>query len=206
MLYVDIPFPDRIAFGAKSQAQWSTDVAAVLSGHESTNQNWTQSRHVYDVSLAVRLQSDYVLVRDHFHAMRGRAKSFPFKDYLDFEVSSTQGVPSTAGATWSMRKRYGTGAYVWDRIITRPVLGTILVYRTRSAVVTNATPNATINYATGGVVMASHVSGDAYTWAGQFFVPCRYDTDILPGAIVNKHPSGELIVQCDSIPVLEVRE
>jgi hypothetical protein len=56
----------------------------------------------------------------------------------------------------------------------------------------------------GGVV----ADGDILSWSGSFRVPCRYDTDELPGMIVNKErrDDGEFWVTCESIPVLEVKE
>jgi hypothetical protein len=50
--------------------------------------------------------------------------------------------------------------------------------------------------------------GDVYTWSGEFWVPCRYGADQLPAAIINKEPAadGELLVECGSISVVEVRE
>jgi uncharacterized protein (TIGR02217 family) len=209
MQFVDVQFPDCIAFGAQSDSTWSTDVAAVLSGHEITNQNWEDARHLFDVSFAVRTASDYRMVRTHFHEVRGRAKAFPFKDFLDFSALATEGVmllddSDSPPGDYQMYKRYGSGAYAYDRKITRPVSGTITVFRTRAAVTT--TIAATIDYSTGLVTVTGHVVGDIYTWSGNFNVPVRYDTDRLPAMAINKESEGELLVQCGSIPICEVRE
>lgn len=210
MEFVDIEFPRRIAFHARAEAQWNTAVTAMLSGFEATNQNWAQTRHAYDAGLAIRTASEYLQVKTHFHAMRGRAKSFPFLDPIDHEVSQAAGVLTASGSDWQMFYRYGTGDGVYDRKITRPHTGTIAVFRTRSGVTTNVTGSATITYTTGIVAITGDVDGDTYAWSGEFFVPCRYDIDRLPGAIIDKQPQGrqnpELLVDCDSIPLLEVRE
>lgn len=210
MEFVDMEFPRRIAFHALAEAQWNTQLTAQISGFEVTNQNWSQTRHAYDVGFAIRSASDYLLVKTHFHAMRGRAKSFPFLDPIDFKVSQTAGVLIASGSDWQMVYRYGSGAGVYDRKITRPRTGTVAVFRTRSGVMSNVTGSATITYTTGKVAITGHVGGDTYAWSGEFFVPCRYDVDRLPGAIVDKQPPGratvELLVECDSVPMLEVRE
>lgn len=210
MEFVDIEFPRRIAFHATAEAQWMTQLTAMNSGFEATNQNWSQTRHAYDVGLAIRTASDYLQVKTHFHAMRGRAKSFPFLDPIDYKVSQEAGVLTAAGSDWQMFYRYGSGAGVYDRKITRPRTGTIAVFRTRSGVTTNVTGSATIDYTTGIVAITGNAGGDTYAWSGEFFVPCRYDVDRLPGAITDKQPPGraapELLVSCDSIPMLEVRE
>jgi uncharacterized protein (TIGR02217 family) len=214
MSFVNIPFPDCIAFGAQSDVMWRTNIVQSIGGYESANQNWEDAKHVYDVSFAVRTASDYQDIREHFNQVRGRANTFPFKDYLDFEVTggvllSAAGAIPAASGTFYLHKRYGSGGSLWDRKITRPDSTLTGVYRTRSAVVTNILgTDAVVTYTTGAVALANHVGGDTYTWAGTFKVPCRYDTDRLPAAIINKQPgqNGELLVDVQSIPIIEVRE
>ena len=209
--FVNIPFPDCIAFGAQSDPIWSTEIAATRAGWETVAELWDQSKHVFDVSFAVRTATDYGLVRTHFHQVRGRSKTFPFKDYLDFAAESDEGVSAVAEVTsdgWQLFKRYGSGASAYDRKITRPKSGTLTIYRTRSAVTTNVTGSATIDYTDGTFSVSGDAPGDVYTWAGEFWVPCRYGADQLPAAIINKQPApgGEFWVECGSISVLEVRE
>lgn len=210
MEFVDMEFPRRIAFQATAEAQWMTQLTALNSGFEATNQNWSQTRHAYDVGLAIRTASDYLQVKTHFHAMRGRAKSFPFLDPIDYKVSQAAGVLIASGPNFQMFYRYGPGAGVYDRKITRPRSATIAIFRTRAGVTSDVTGSSTIDYTTGVVTIDGTADGDTYAWAGEFFVPCRYDVDRLPGAIVDKQSPGrtnpQLLVTCDSIPMLEVRE
>lgn len=206
MDFVDIEFPPRIAFNARAEASWLTTLTTLLSGFESTNQEWSQTRHFYDAGLAIRVASEYLEVKAHFHAVRGRAKSFPFFDPIDHDVSQAAGVLTASGSDWQMYYRYGSGGSAYDRKITRPKTGTVTLYRTRSGVTTVI--SGTISYTTGLVTISGHVAGDTYAWSGQFFVPCRYDIDRLPGVIVNKQggEAGELFVDCDSVPIVEIRE
>lgn len=218
MIIIDTPFPERISFGARSEPEWSTELAATVAGFEATNQNWSNAKHAFDVSLSVRTADDYIAVRAHFHSARGRAKGFLFKDPLDFEVAAADGVSDEAEASSSgfqMFKRYGSGADVYLRKITRPVSGTVQIFRTRGASTTDVTGSATIDYGDdstdepGGTFdVSGDAPGDIYTWAGEFRVPCRYGVDRLPSVIVNKQPGsdGQLLVQCDSIPVYEIRD
>jgi uncharacterized protein (TIGR02217 family) len=214
MQYVDIAFPECIAFGAQSDPTWETVVTVNTGGYENTNQNWSHARHVYDVSFSVRTASDYLLIRNHFHEVRGRARSFPFKDFLDFEASAANGAvlslalaaPAASG-TYYLFKVYGS-TQPYRRRITRPD-NPVAVYRTRSGVTTDITgTDAVVTYTTGAVAIANHVAGDTYAWAGSFKVPCRYESDRLPAAAVNKGPgeAGELLVTCGAITVIEVRE
>lgn len=219
MQYVALDFPPRIAFGARSEPAWQTALARVHGGAESTNQDWENNRHYFDVSLAVRTQDDYADVRAHFNVMRGRAKKFRFRDPLDHHTNesgmSESGEdtrqPALALATanhYQATKRYGSGADAYDRKITR-LVSPVKVYRTRSAVVTDITGATTIGMDTGEFVVTGHLSGDTYNWTGTFDVPSRYDTDRLPAEIVNKQPAqnaARLYVKAGSIPIVEVRE
>ncbi len=214
MVFVDVAFPDRIAMGAQSDAEWSTALTAVVGGQESTNENWEDALHRFDASLSVRTATTYALARTHFHEVRGRARKFPFKDFLDFRVTTAQGklldatgVEPAANGTYRLHKRYGS-TNPWDRRITRPDTP-IQVFRTRAAVTTDITgAGAAVTYAGGTVVISGHVAGDTYTWSGTFKVPCRYDIDRLPAAAINKQPApgGDLLVDCGPIPICEVRE
>lgn len=208
MDYLDEPFPERIAFGAQSEPMWFTDVATTFGGQEATNQNWSQVRHAFDVTFAIRTATDYADVRAHFHMARGRAKKFRFKDFLDYEATSA---PLTATATpnvYQCYKRYGSGSDAYDRIITRPVEISMAIFRTRASVTTNITGSSTIDDETGLVTVTGHVGGDTYTWSGEFDVPCRYDTDRLPARAISKNPQagGDLIVESGTIMLIEVRE
>jgi uncharacterized protein (TIGR02217 family) len=211
MLIIDAPFPERIAFGARSEPGWLTELAVTSAGWESTNQRWAHTRHAYDVSLAVRTADDYALVRAHFHKVRGRAKGFLFKDPLDFSATVDDGVTDIADQSsdgWQLFKRYDSGTDAYDRRITRPVSGSLAIWRTRGMSTTNVTGSCSIDHDTGIFSVSGDAPGDVYTWSGQFRVPCRYDVDRLPTVIVNKQPGadGQLFVQCDAIPLVEVRE
>ena len=206
MEYVNSQLPQCVSFGAQADAMWSTNIVALTSGVEASNQNWQDCRHMYDISYGVRTPTDYNTIRSHFHTMRGRSKSFPFRDPIDNTAVQADGFileGSDSPSVWQMYKRYGTGADAYDRKITRPV-ATPTVYRTRSAVVSTITP--TIDYTTGVVTLSGHVAGDTYNWAGSFLVPCRYDTDRMPALVVDRESAGDLLVRTDSIMIVEVRE
>lgn len=208
MQMIATEFPPRLAFGSRADPTWSTTISAAMSGYESAVLNWAHVRHTYDVSFAVRTKSDYDDIRDHFHQARGRGKKFLFRDPLDHSVSGAEGTTVEAGGGYQLTKTYGSGGDTYVRKITRPKSGTVAIFRTRTGVTTNVTANCTISYTTGTFTVSGHSNGDVYTWTGEFYVPCRYDTDRLPAAIINKEPgaAGELFVSCDGIPVVEVRE
>lgn len=210
MIFKNIEFPRGIAMGAQVAPGWSTAIAQTVAGFEHTQQNWSNSRSSYDVSFAVRSASEYQLVLSHFHTVRGRAYSFPFRDPLDFKVDGSTGVllpgDGSPSIGFQLGKRYGIGVDAWERRIHLPSSNdSLIIYRTRAQVV-SPVPAPQINYADGSVLIPDHLPGDTYTWAGRFFTECRYDTDRLPAVIVDREGSdGDLLVQCSSIPIVEVR-
>lgn len=212
MDYVDIEFPRRIARGAMREPGWSTALVSNFGGYDQANINWVNAKHRYDVSLAIRTETDYSLVLEHFHSVRGRAKSFPFRDPLDNRVEASNGVLIDNGESpagdFQLAKRYGTGANLWDRWITRPV--TVTVYRLRAGVTTDITGSCTISTDTGRATIAGggvyEPTTDTLSWSGSFVVPVRYDSDQLPAVVEDRQPDhGELLVRCDSITLVEVR-
>jgi len=210
MQFVNIPFPERIAFGAASAAEWETELVTMAGGHDDTNENWEDNKHRFDAAPAVRTASAYALVRAHFNQVRGRARSFPFKDFLDYRVTDTDGVlVEVDGGGWQLSKVYGSGGNEYIRRITRPDTAGFRIIRVRSGVHSNVTGSATVDMDTGFVsAITGDTSGDTYLWMGTFVVPCRYDVDILRAAVINKQPNGDgdLLVQSDPIPIVEVRE
>ena len=205
MAYQNIEFPKRIAMGAQRQSDWATFVNKTFGGYSNRNINRSSAYHAWDISMAIRTAADYETVVDHFHQMRGQAHTFPFKDRLDNTVTTSEGVLTlVSGNVYQMYKVYGS-TNPFSRKITRPTSGTVKVYRTRSGVTTLISP--TIDYNTGRVTVSSHVAGDTYTWSGDFVVPCRYATDSLPGAIIDRqHQSGDYWVQTESIIIEEEPE
>lgn len=213
MDYVDVEFPRRIALGAQCRVSWNTAVVQTTSGRITTNQNWSRAKHSYEVGLAVRTQSDFVAVQEHFHMVRGRAKVFPFLDPLDHSTDAAHGALLDDGGSptigYHLVKVYGSGGDVYNRLITRPVVDAFHIYRNRAGVITDITSFATVTQGTGVVLFpfGTVLGGDLLYWVGQFHTPCQYDTDTLPAVFVNRQPQGgEALVQVDSLLLSEYKE
>jgi uncharacterized protein (TIGR02217 family) len=58
--------------------------------------------------------------------------------------------------------------------------------------------------ASGGTASMYPQASDALTWAGQFDVPCRFDTDRMVATAISKS-AGQLVIDWDSIPIVEIR-
>lgn len=166
MSFIETRFPVDISYGAIGGPGYKTDVVVVNSGFEKRNITWQDARAVYDVSHGARTQAQLDSLIAFFRVMRGRATGFRFKDWSDFTVISGQGIfTEITATTFQMVRRYSSAGNNSDRIIKKPVSGSVTV---------TGGSGISINHATGIVTVTS---GTPTEWIGEFDVPCRFDAD-----------------------------
>lgn len=184
MAFLESPrFPERISSGAKGGPVFSTTKVYTRNGKRYTNRNYEFPLERYTIAHPVRSGADFEVLRAFFYNVGGSADGFRFKDWSDYTDADATGTGQgiftavVAGTSYQMVKRYPLGANVFHRPIKKPVSGTIKVFRTRSAVTTDITGSSAIDTTTGVVTVTGHVSGDTYSWTGQFDVPVALDSD-----------------------------
>lgn len=194
MAFYEIQFPSKISLQSQGGPRYQTDVVVVSSGMEQRNVTWAQARRRYDVAHAARLPAASDAVKAFFHNMLGKAHGFRFKDWTDYSATIAEGkFTAISGTTFQMTKRYTSGGQTYDRVISKPVSGTVSV---------TGGAGVSISYTTGIVSVSS---GTPTTWSGEFDVPCRFDTDALSVDVMDKNGSGELITGWHEIPIVEIR-
>lgn len=273
MAFLNIRFPDNISYGAQGGPEYSTNVVLITSGFEQRNSNWSLPKFKTDVSHAARTKEQNDELIAFFHIAKGKANSFLFKDWADYQCTQDTGVLINIDTgQHQLYKRYSNSAGSQDRKITRPKSGTVTIYKNGSplsatidyttgivteiagpftpiSAITKANPGQVTATAhgltTGDVIRLSDVegmtqvngqdvtvtvldantftigidttsystytgsgfiikfaqSGDELTWAGEFDIPCRFDTDALEGTHIAHGCFG-----WSAIPIIEVRE
>lgn len=187
MTFHDTQLNDEIERGAQGGPEFKTTILELSSGFEQRNIDWEYPKLSWDIGYGLRDKTDAEEVLAFFYARQGRAHTFRFKDWTDFEVgtSSTSTPQEIAQGTGSQTefqivRRYSGGASItFDRPITRPVSGTVEVYiDTGGGYVLDG--SATVDLTT-GVVTPSSTPGasDLIGVICQFDVPTRFDTDKL---------------------------
>jgi uncharacterized protein (TIGR02217 family) len=166
MAYLTTPFPDRIAYGASGGPGYQTDVVVVSSGHEQRNITWSQARGKWDVSQGVKDGADMAALIAYFRACKGRAHTFPFRDYTDFQVTTAQGLLGTGngagGPAYQLRKRYTAGGQTEDRVISKPDTVDFVVRRNGTPVTIGAAAgNIAVDYQTGIVTFVADAQSAA---------------------------------------------
>lgn len=201
-MFLDIKLPENISFGATGGPSYQTDVVILASGYEQRNARWSDSRRRYDIGY-VNSQAEADQLAAFFHAVKGRANTFRFKDHADYvcTIGELQAA-SDDGLQWQMFKIYDSYGNLTFRKITKPVLGTVTLYEGLSEIV----GDYTIDYDTGIVTFGlPKTSSDQLTWTGEFDVHCRFDTDELQATILESSANDRLY-QLNNVSVIEVRD
>jgi uncharacterized protein (TIGR02217 family) len=172
------------------------------NGQLLQNFSATAALHKYDISYGLKTKAYYQSVLDLWYVvMMTPYEGFRFKDWRDFEATQANSkLTLITGATYQLQRKYTFGGATVLRDIYKPVLTTVLIWRTRSSVVTLAT--ATVDYTTGIATISGHTSGDTYTWTGEFDVPVTFVDDDWHGSLeVNAYNP---YVQPDSVKLEEL--
>lgn len=194
--------PD-LSFGARGGPVYSTSKAYSFSGLRRVNKNWSSPLHRYDVTHCIKTKTDFEEVINMFYVVSGAFDGFRFKDWADYQDDGSGFLSLISGSNYQMYKGYQKGARQFNRIIQKPVSG-VQIFRTRSSVTTNITGSSTVDTTTGIVTVTGHVSGDTYTWTGEFDVPVAFMSDEFMPEIVNKSGS-EFLIASGSIMLEEIR-
>lgn len=204
MAFYESPrFPEAISFGATGGPEWSTSVVVTTGAREQRNAAWAYPRHRWDVSTGVKTQADFEAVRAHFMTVRGRLHGFRFKDWSDFAVAHSAGVLlGPSGTTFQLAKRYASGAQSLDRPIRKPIASTVQIKDGTATLVPGA--DYTLDATTGVVTTVTTRNPATLTWAGEFDVPVRYDTDRLEARIVSRKANGALLYEWSAIVLMEI--
>lgn len=150
-----VRLPVDVEKGAQGGPNFHTSILTLSSGFEKRNADWSRTRASYDISYGIQSKENCQDVLEFFYARFGRLYGFRFRDWGDYEIGVVQGVgsPQQIGVgdavtvAYQMYKRYSSGGFNFDRKITRPCTGTILVYV--NAVLQTETTDYTIDYETG---------------------------------------------------------
>lgn len=185
----EVQFPTTISYGAVGGPGFQTTVLTLSSGYEKRNQDWSLARAEYDVTHALKHQSDLDVLIAFFYARRGRAYGFRFKDWSDFNVPDSGGSPqlffTTDGSTrtFQLTKTYVDAGGSYVRTISKPVAGTLALFNAGVA-----TSDFTVDTTTGIVTLGTTTAattGNAITGSCQFDVPVRFDIDKMESSIAD---------------------
>lgn len=203
--FVDVRLPDDVEKGAQGGPSFNTSIIELDSGFERRNSTWAQARASYDVGYGIQYKKDFEDVLAFFYARRGKAVGFRFRDWADYEMPAQVVRVGGTGETqvaFQLVKTYEDTGGKYDRIIRKPVSGTVVV--TRNGMVLTVGPGVdqyTIDYNTGIFTLGRPLDlGDTLGAACEFDVPVRFDTDKI-NITMETWQAGSVT----SIPIIELK-
>ncbi|MDE5062512.1 TIGR02217 family protein [Wolbachia endosymbiont of Drosophila tsacasi] len=197
MSFTEIRFPKNISYGSTGGPEFSTDVVTTHNGCEQRNINWSRARARYNIAYGVRSSEQLTELITFFHARKGKAIGFRFKDWSDFTVINQEiGIGDSKKMTFQLIKTYISGKDKHTRMIKKPVYDTIKIYLDDEE-----TKKYSVNYSTGEITFIKPpAKGTTITASFEFDVPVRFDTDYLNASIDNYGSNS-----WSNIPLVEVK-
>lgn len=194
----EVRFPTDIAFDSTFGPEYSTDVVTLSNKAEQRNINWSDARYSGDIAPGIKSQERLNVLVAFFHARKGRAYGFRFKDFSDYQaINSPIGVGNGTNLKFQLQKVYVDPAgFTTTRIIKKPVVGTTTI-TIDDVAVTAFTADST----TGIVTFATAPAASATVRASfEFDVPVRFNTDKMPVRF-----AAMKLYEWSSVPIIEMR-
>ena len=209
MAFHDIRFPETLSFGSLGGPERRTEIVTLASGHEERNSPWAQARRRYDAGLGLRSLDDVERLIAFFEARQGMLHAFRWKDWADFKSCPASAKVSAfdqklgqgdgVRRDFQLLKTYRSGEHKAERVITRPVAGSV---RVAVGGVEQGEKLAWVLDASTGIVTFNDAPAvQAEVTAGfEFDVPVRFDTDLIQVSVAS-FQAGDV----PRVPVIEVR-
>ncbi|MCF3642598.1 TIGR02217 family protein [Rhizobium sp. TRM95111] len=206
----EVRFPLRVALGASGGPVRRTDIVSLSNGRENRNRRWQDARRRYDAGSGVRSVADLYEVLAFFEARAGQFYGFRFRDPVDFKSCGPLGTPAATDQKigtgdgvqrgFQLVKTYADGGGSTERIIEKPVEGTVIVAVSGEMVSSDLFE---VEYDTGIVRFnpgAAPADGAVVKAGYAFDVPVRFDTDRID-IDLSQFEAGRI----PTIPLVEIR-
>lgn len=208
MAFHEVSLPARLAFGSTGGVERRTEIVTLGSGFERRSTPWAQGRRRYLIGANLRSLDDMAALTAFFEARRGRLFGFRFRDFADFKScvpggavtphDQNLGAGDGEGTEFRLRKLYGGGAGAAERLIHKPVEGTVRVGLDGAELDPAAYQT---DLATGLITFHSPPTVGAVVTAGfEFDVPVRFDADRIE-VTLESFAAGRMA----AVPLIEVR-
>ena len=210
MAFHEIRFPATLSFGSMGGPERRTEIVTLANGYEERNTPWAQARRRYDAGLGLRSLDDVETLIAFFESRAGMLHGFRWKDWADFRscrssravtaLDQSLGQGDGASTAFALKKTYVSGDWSAERLITKPVSGTVRV--ALGGVELIETQGWVLDTTTGIVTFADPPAVGAEITVGyEFDVPVRFDTDLIQVSVAS-FQAGDV----PKVPVVEVRQ
>jgi uncharacterized protein (TIGR02217 family) len=202
----DVLFPYSVALGASGGPMRRTEIVTLGSGREERNSPWAQSRRRWNAAPGVKSREDLSTLIAFFEARRGQLFGFRFRDPVDHAsadpvtpLDQVLGIGDGATAEFQLIKRYGDAGSVYDRVIQKPVPGSVRIAADSLELAEGE--DLSVDFETGKITFSVPPgAGDVLTAGFGFDVPVRFDTDQL-NISLDAFDAGDI----PDLPIIEIR-
>ncbi|MBM3606215.1 MAG: TIGR02217 family protein [Alphaproteobacteria bacterium] len=209
MAFHEVRFPANLSFGAIGGPERRTEIVAMASGYEERNTPWVHSRRRFDAGMGLRSLDDLSAVVAFFEARGGQLHGFRWKDWSDHKSCLPSAAPAFGDQviavgngqerSFQLTKAYRSGSTVYQRPITKPVLGSVLAGIGGNEVFLDI--NYTVDHRLGRITFnEAPDTGADITVGFEFDIPVRFDTDRIAVSVASFQAG-----QVPDIPVVEIR-
>ena len=130
MSFLEIRFPESIAFNSSSILEFNTTIIKSKNGYEQRNINWNTNKMKFNIINGIKTKAELDEVITFFRNVRGAGYGFRFKDWTDYQTENQYiGVGNGKTKEFQLIKSYRVSDnIVYYRKITKPVISTVRVF------------------------------------------------------------------------------
>lgn len=177
MSFLEIRFPESIAFNSSSILEFNTTIIKSKNGYEQRNINWNTNKMKFNIINGIKTKAELDEVITFFRNVRGAGYGFRFKDWTDYQAENQYiGVGNGKTKEFQLIKSYRVSDnIVYYRKITKPVISTVRVF-----INDIESKDFNIDLTTGLITLNTVPEIDSIIKANfEFDVPVRFENDIM---------------------------
>lgn len=162
---------EEIDYGFEGGPEYNTEIVDLDNSLEARDAKWLYPKHRYSASFSAMDDPARDNIIEVFHACRGRAHSFKFKDWNDYlAVDEPLIVQNGTMNPVQLYKTYNFG----EAFTIRPVQAV----RSDAVVMLSGVPvGGVLDINTGMFTPSVNWTAGSYTWTGEFYVWVRFVDD-----------------------------
>jgi uncharacterized protein (TIGR02217 family) len=173
--------------GADGGEGWDTHVTVFPSGRTRRNQRRADAVGVWQLGGRRLNVSEYTYLKGFFHAMRGQAHSFLYKDMNDHRAEQ-EPLVADGSAEVELIKTYGLAINPWTRRIRKPQADSVLIELDDGGGFEPLVGDVDyeLDPSTGSItwLITPPDAPQLVRWTGEFYVPARFDRDTLDAQFI----------------------
>lgn len=177
MSFLEIRFPESIAFNSSSILEFNTTIIKAKNGYEQRNINWNSNKMKFNIINGIKTKTELDELITFFKNVKGAGYGFRFKDFTDYQAENQYiGVGNGETKEFQLIKAYRVSDnIVYYRKITKPVISTVRVF-----INDIESKDFNIDLTTGLITLNTTPEIDSTIKASfEFDVPVRFENDIM---------------------------